>query len=168
MQRDDVAWGQVDGEEESVDAAPNLFQLFVSEEQARAIEAQPPASDRDEVAGDRLDAPPADPTAIQDLQGWPLHAGPEQSEPGVHGEDVEVVLGDARWCGRHQRFEVPPARRSNRSPSDAERATGETCVTSSLPDPVRLDHPAVERIGDVVTRGDELQVGPRSVEAGGQ
>ena len=59
-----------------------------------------------------------------------------------------------------------PARPSRpRKRSSTWRASGRAdAVEQLVADPVRLDHARVERVGDAVRAGDQLEVRPRAVE----
>ena len=142
----------------------------VVESTCRAAERPPVPEERTEkstLAARRR--PPDDggrrPAAVEDVQRLVDDARPEQSEPGVDGEDVEAVVRHRAGRDRVEHaLQLRPIRPRNRSSTCRASVARPDAVEQLVADPVRLDDARVERVGDPVRAGDQRQVRPGALE----
>ena len=95
MQRHGVADVEVIKESDPLDASAHDLDPLVTEHELAAHEIESAALDGREVAVQGHDAAPTNSTVIEHLERDVCLPGAQETEPGIHGEDVEVVLGHA-------------------------------------------------------------------------
>ena len=135
----------------------------IAEDHVVPPERQRPPLDRQLVPNHCLHRAPADPTLIHRLQrvGDLDMAGADR-----HREDMEVVvrsgaLRDLPKHGLEQLLWRPLLKSIFQVAVEIYHAD---VVEKLVTDPIRFDHPAVERIGDRVRGGDKSEVGIRPGE----
>ena len=110
-----------------------------------------------------------DPAALEHAQRVGRVSGAKQANPRIDAEHMEVVVRHSavRDRGRQQ---LPGAARA--PPETLVEVGAQRARVHSLeqraPDPVGLDYTGVERVVDPIRARDQLQVGPRALEAPGE
>ena len=116
------------------------------------------------------DDPPADPAVVDDAEDVVGRTAPQQADGREDVEDVEGVDGMGA-LGRLRR-EPAPGRRPDARPEPrlvrAPEVRDRDGVEQVAAEPVGLDDAAVERVGDAVRAGDQLEVRPGALEALGE
>ena len=169
VQGHEVAFGQRRGEPETVDRPAYRLGDRRPQRQPLAVPGQRLRLGDDHVAVDADHLAPTDPAAVEHDHGLRRTPGVAQhGHPGIDAEHREAVVGQGAGG---QGVLDPGEERSAASRKGPLGGAGQGLRADPVElrpaEPVGLDHPGIECVGESVSVGDQLQVGQRAIEVAG-